>query len=146
MKRLALLFFPFFLTGNPDWLTDYHEARVQAIEKKELILLNFSGSDWCSPCIQLKSRLFESAEFKDFSTSSLVLLNADFPRLKKNKPAREKILQNEMLAEKYDPQGKFPYTILLDPNGKVLMSWDGVPDITPAAFVEQIKEVTNAHH
>ena len=74
-----------------------------------------------------------------------MLVNADFPRLKKNKLAKELQKQNEKLAEKYNNKGTFPLTLLLDENGKVLQSWDSYPKTTPEQFVAQLKIVTDGH-
>jgi hypothetical protein len=35
-------------------------------------------------------------------------------------------------------EGKFPYTLLIDENGKVLKVWDGFPGVSPEVFVSQI--------
>ena len=52
--------------------------------------------------------------------------------------------QNESLADKYNPEGKFPLTLLIDEHGKVLKSWDGFPDETPDQFVSQIDDQVNS--
>ena len=52
--------------------------------------------------------------------TSLVMVNADFPRNKKNLLDAETRKQNDALADKYNPEGKFPFTLLLDADGKVL--------------------------
>jgi hypothetical protein len=57
---------------------------------------------------------------------------------------QEQVKDNEALAEKYNSEGKFPYTVLLDPNGKVLKQWEGFPNETPEQFVDEIKSVENA--
>jgi hypothetical protein len=48
---------------------------------------------------------------------------------------------NEALADKYNTEGKFPFTLLVDENGKILKSWDGFPGVTPDEFVAQIKSL-----
>lgn len=144
MKILIAFLFPALLLITNGWLNDFNEAKHQAFEKKELILLNFSGSDWCSPCIQLKKNFFESDVFKEYAATSLILVNADFPRLKKNRPSKSQVTENENLAEIYNAEGKFPLTLLLDANGKVLRIWDGLPDLTPAQFVGEVKAYTDA--
>ena len=93
-------------------------------------MLNFSGSDWCVPCINLRREIFESTSFKEFADNNLVLLNADFPRLKKNQLSKDQQKKNDQLADKYNPQGHFPYTLLLDAEGKVINAWDGLPKAT----------------
>ena len=144
MKLIPVLLISAFLLGHAPWLTDFNQAKTEAYQKHKMILLNFSGSDWCSPCIQLKKKIFDTDTFIQFADSSLVLVNADFPRKKKNKPSPEQSASNDALAEKYNSSGKFPYTLLLDASGRVVKEWDGYPDISPAEFVQQIQDVVNA--
>ena len=73
--------------------------------------------------------------------STLVMYNADFPRNKKNALPKELKKQNESLADKYNPEGKFPFTLLLDTNGRILKSWDGYPDQTPDQFTQLVKQL-----
>ncbi|WP_321330650.1 thioredoxin family protein [uncultured Bacteroides sp.] len=101
------------------------EAMVQAKKDNKLILLKFSGSDWCGPCIQLQKTIIDNPAFTSFANEKLVLLLADFPRQKKNQLTKEKQEQNDKLAEKYNPEGEFPYMVLLDADGKVLYKWSG---------------------
>lgn len=144
MKLFLLLFISAFFTTAQVWKTDFNEAKAEALKTNKIILLNFSGSDWCSPCIQFKSKIFESQIFNTYANDRLVLVNADFPRKKKNKLTVQQKKMNEALAEKYNPEGKFPYTVLLSPTGKIIKQWDGLPDLSPAAFTEQIKVAVNA--
>jgi thiol-disulfide isomerase/thioredoxin len=60
-------------------------AKKTAAENKELILLNFSGSDWCIPCIKLHKNIIETEDFKKLDSDKVIVyINADFPRNKKN--------------------------------------------------------------
>ena len=74
----------------------------------------------------------------------LVMVNADFPRNKKNQLQRSVQTQNEMLADKYNTEGKFPLTVLLDENGKLIKSWDGLPNETASRFAGEIKAIADA--
>jgi thioredoxin-related protein len=132
-----------FITG---WETDFEKAKQRATSEHRLILLNFSGSDWCGPCISLRRGIFESAPFKEFADNSLVLLNADFPRLKKNQLTKDQQNKNDLLADKYNGQGHFPYTVLLNAGGKVISSWDGLPKETPEEFIAQVKALIDANN
>jgi len=143
MKIYSLILFAFLF--NPvSWKTNLNEAKVEAVKSNKLILLNFSGSDWCLPCIQLKKTIFESETFNNYAESNLVLVNADFPRQNKHKLDPDQKKLNESAAEKFDPEGKFPYTVLMDADGKILKKWDGLPDISPDQFIDQIKQIANA--
>jgi thioredoxin-related protein len=126
------------------WQPDFNKARQEAKANHQLILLNFSGSDWCGPCMMMRKNFFESQVFSEMADSNLVMVNADFPRKKKNQLNKEIADQNDELAEQYNPSGKFPYTILLDENGKVLKAWDGLPEESPEKFTKSIKNIIDA--
>lgn len=144
MKILLLFAILFSATGEPKWQTDFEAAARQAKEEHKLILLNFSGFDWCGPCIRLHGTFFTSTSFTAFASDELVLVNADFPRLKKNRLPDTQQKKNDALAERYNPNGAFPLTLLLNKDGKVLHTWEGVPNTTPEAFTEQLKAMCNA--
>ena len=138
MKTLFLLFISFLTINTPLWLNNLDEAKLEAKVNHKLIVLNFSGSDWCGPCIKMHKQLFESEEFKIYSKENLVLVNADFPRMKKNQPDKKQLAVNSALADKYNKEGIFPLTLLLDASGKIIKRWEGLPKVTPAEFVSQI--------
>jgi thioredoxin-related protein len=131
------------LLTNITWLGDYNQATIEASKSHKLILINFSGSDWCGPCIRERKEILENDVFVNYAADHLVLVRADFPRQKKNQLSKEQVKLNEALADKFNPDGKFPYTILVDEHGKVLKDWDGFPNESPEKFVNQISSVTN---
>lgn len=129
----------------PEWELDFEQAKTEAAQTHKLILVNFSGSDWCGPCIKLKKNVFESDAFQAYAADYLVLVRADFPRLSKNKLTNEQTTRNEALAEHYNRQGKFPFTALLDASGRVLREWDGYPQsLTAESLTSQIQAATSA--
>ncbi len=136
----ASLFFTTSLTPSP-WLSNLDKAEQIAKTERKLILLNFSGSDWCIPCMKLRADIFNSDAFQDFAKDNLVLVNADFPRKKKDKLSNEQQKENDALAAKYNPEGRFPFTILLDSNGNKLKVWDGYYSDGPDNFVDEITAV-----
>lgn len=138
MKVLYILIFHTLFTGGL-WQTNFIDARKTAAEKHELILLNFSGSDWCTPCMRMSREIFENTTFTDYAASNLVLVNADFPMLRKNRLDKKLQQQNDALAEKYNAKGKFPLTLILDSDGKVLKYWEGLLHIPAREFVNEIK-------
>jgi thioredoxin-related protein len=139
--KLLTFFIAIFLTTGVTWSGDFSDAQKQAAQEHKLILINFSGSDWCGPCIRLRKEILESSTFESYASDHLVLVRADFPRQKKDQLSKEQVKLNEALADKYNPDGKFPYTLLVDENGKVLKDWDGFPNETPDQFVSQISTV-----
>jgi thioredoxin-related protein len=139
MKIFPLILLWISLSTIPVWITDFNVAKQEAEKNNKLILLNFSGSDWCLPCIRMKKDVFDKEEFLQYASDNLVLVNADFPRQHKNKIPAEIKHQNEMLAEKYNPSGIFPMTLLLTPDGKEVRRWEGFESISPNQFIEEIK-------
>lgn len=129
--------------GQP-WLTDYNQAKVNAASTHKLILISFSGSDWCGPCIRMKNEIFSKENFEAYADDHLVLVRADFPRAKKNQLSKDQVKMNELLAEKYNKGGKFPLTVLVNSEGKVLKEWDGYPNETPSKFVDEISSIVSA--
>ena len=141
MKLLSILLFSSMMFTVPAWKTDFNAAKTEASEKHELILVNFSGSDWCLPCMKLKKTIFDNENFVSYASEKLILVNADFPRQNKHKLSQEQTKMNEALAEKFNPEGKFPYTVLVNEDGKVIKQWDGLPDGSADKFIDQIKQV-----
>lgn len=140
MIKLTAFFLIFFM-GPIQWEPDFEHAKKTAKEKHELILLNFSGSDWCAPCIMLRKDYLENDTFQQMAETNLIMVNADFPRKKKNTGTPETIKRNEALAEIYNKRGVFPATMLLDADGKVLKVWEGKPTISAEEWTSQIKAI-----
>ncbi len=117
-------------------------AKKQAAESNALIMLNFSGSDWCIPCIKLHKNIIETEDFKKMETEKVIIyINADFPRNKKNQLPLDLKKENALLADQYNSKGIFPYTIVLDSGGKVLKSWEGLPSENALTFSKEIREI-----
>lgn len=141
MKKLLLLLPIAILFAFTTWQSDFTVAKKTAVSENKLILLNFSGSDWCGPCIMFRKEVLNDAIFQQFADSNLVMLNADFPRQKKNQLSKEQQKQNSELADSYNKTGIFPKTLLLSAEGKVLKIWEGKPKENTNEFIQQIKNI-----
>ncbi|MBI4747363.1 MAG: thioredoxin family protein [Acidobacteria bacterium] len=96
------------------WMTNYQTAMAQAKQENKMLLMDFTGSDWCSWCIKLDKEIFSTNEFKSYASKNLVLLKLDFPKSKRL-PVDE-IRQNQLLAQTYQIQG-YPTIIVLNSSG-----------------------------
>jgi thioredoxin-related protein len=144
--RILLATLVFVLcTSFTNWETNFEKAKQQAVQEHKSILLSFSGSDWCGPCIKLHHEIFESAAFTAYAEKNLVLVNADFPRQKKNQLPKPLQQQNEKLADAYNASGSFPLTVLLGADGKIWKSWDGYPKMSIDDFVADIQKAVDAN-
>lgn len=114
-----------------EWNYDLDTAKKKAVAENKNILLVFSGSDWCTRCIQLEKTVWQSEEFKSEAKKNWVLLRADFLQ-KKGVPEPVDVNDPKMiLTEKYNRDGFFPYFVLIDRYGKVI-SKSGFEDLLTA--------------
>lgn len=121
-----------------DWQTDYAKALERAKAENKRVLLDFTGSDWCGPCIQLNRRVFSRPEFAAYAEKNLILVEIDYPQGKRQSP--ELVKQNEKLAKQYGIEEKgYPTVVLLDPSGKIVRELNGYDGETPADMIAWIE-------
>lgn len=144
--RNLLLIAIIFLTtlgvvSAADWQTDYARALETAKAQNKRVLLDFTGSDWCGPCIELKKHVFSRPEFSSYADKNLILVEVDYPQQKKQ--SAELMTQNDKLGKQYgiDKKG-FPTIVLLDPAGKIVREFTGYDDETPAVLIAWIEGKT----
>jgi thioredoxin-related protein len=125
------------VSAKPGWLTSYEQAQKEAQANHKLLLMDFTGSDWCGWCIMLDKEIFSKPEFKEYASKNLVLLELDFPRGKKM-PA-EITAQNERLLMKYGIQG-FPTVVVFNSEGKPLGAL-GYQAGGPQAFIAELEKL-----
>ncbi len=113
---LALVFTS-IVFAHAGWTTDYKAALVQAKAQNKLVLLDFTGSDWCGFCKRLDSEVFTQQSFKDFADKNYILVTVDFPR-QTTLPDDLK-QQNNGLKNQFNVHG-YPTLIVLDAGGKEL--------------------------
>lgn len=138
-KTLLLLAVVVTCMSFINWHNNMDEAKATAKKEHKHILLNFSGSDWCGPCIRLHKEILGSESFQKFADVNLVLVNVDFPRQKKNQLPKEQQKINDALADQYNSKGSFPLTLLLNENGKIIKQWEGLPNGRAEEFAEEVQ-------
>ena len=132
MKQMLLAVaasFVMFTAGAADltWLTSLPDAQAKAKADNKLVLMDFTGSDWCPPCKNLHKTVLESPEFAEYASKNLVLVELDFPRRKAQ--SDELKSANKALAAKYGIEG-YPTIIVLSADGKELyrkVGYGGTP-------------------
>ena len=125
-------------TQPTSWLTDYKQAQQQAKANKKLLLINFTGSDWCGFCIVMDREVFSRPQFKDYANKNLVLMEVDFPRRKAQPPSLK--FQNEQLAQKFGVEG-FPTIVVLNSDGKAVGALGYTPGLKAESFIAQLERL-----
>ncbi|WP_116124674.1 thioredoxin family protein [Lewinella sp. IMCC34183] len=118
---LSLTFLLVSLTATAqEWAPDFATAEAEAAAADKAVVLVFSGSDWCAPCIKLDREIWQDASFQEQAAADFVFYRADFPRKKENQLPAELSASNGKLAEQYNRRGAFPLVVVLTPEGEVL--------------------------
>jgi thioredoxin-related protein len=119
------------------WMTDLPKAQEKAKTEKKLVMLDFTGSDWCGWCIRLNREVFSKPEFAEYAKKNLVLVEVDFP-VKKQLPEQLK-KDNAKLSKKYDIKG-YPTIIVLNSEGQKVGEL-GYQAGGPKPFIEELEKL-----
>ena len=119
------------------WSEDFEKSAAQAKAEKKLLVIDFTGSDWCGWCIKLDKEVFSQPEFEEYAKKNLVLVEADFPQTKEL--AKEVKAQNAKLQAQYKIEG-YPTIIVLDSEGKKVAQL-GYMKGGPKAFIAELEKL-----
>jgi protein disulfide-isomerase len=123
--------------AKPGWSEDYEASLAKAKAEDKMVLLDFTGSDWCGWCIKIDDEIFSKPKFKSYAKDNLVLVELDFPRGKTQTKAIKE--QNQKLMAKYGIEG-FPTIIVLNADGKKVGEL-GYMEGGPDAFVAELEKL-----
>ena len=127
-----------FAHAESAWVSDYKKAQEEAKASNKILLLNFTGSDWCGWCIKFDRDVLSQPQFKEYARNNLVLVELDFPRAKTQSAELRK--QNRQLAQQYEVVG-FPTIIALNSDGQKLWEYDGYFAGGPEAFIAELEKL-----
>lgn len=128
-------------TYAQEWQTDFAKAKQIASSENKPIVLVFQGSDWCAPCIKLDREVWSTESFKKYAEDHYVMLQADFPRKKKNALSEAQTKANAVLAETYNKNGIFPFVVVLNSKGEVLGE-TSYKKTTPENYIKELNAFT----
>ena len=99
------------------WMTDLPAAMQKAAKENKLVLIDFTGSDWCSACVQLRRNVLDNPDFRAYADERFVLMEVDLPQRKSFDPVLR--AKNEAIAARYGVAA-YPTIMVLNPQGGVL--------------------------
>ncbi len=142
MKKLAVSLVAcsiISLAGAADlqWLTDLPKAEAKAKAENKLVMMDFTGSDWCPWCIKLDKEVFSTPEFIKYADKNVVPVQVDFPRSKTQ--SAELKQANQELQKKYKIEG-YPTVVVLDKDGKKVGELGYEPG-GPKPFIEKLDKM-----
>ena len=98
------------------WVNEFEKAKKTAATEGKDLLMDFTGSDWCSWCIKLHKEVFDLDAFKTSAPKNFVLVELDFPQ-DKSKLSKDLQEQNAKLQTQFAIQG-YPSIVLADASGR----------------------------
>ncbi len=95
------------------WTEDFEAARQQAAKEGKFVLLAFSGSDWCGPCMALEKEVLSQRKYMGRLTKKYVPVMMSVPR-DKSTLSKLAASQNDVLKERYGIRA-FPTIVVVNP-------------------------------
>lgn len=98
---------------------DVNAAMPIARSEGRDIMLEFTGKEWCPPCIHLRTKILETPEFEKAAGDKYVLVEVIFPRLPSAVAAIPEAQRNanEKLLAHHRIETGLPTVLLLDAEG-----------------------------
>ena len=120
------------------WFTDVPQALAKAKKENKMVVLDFTGSDWCTWCMKFKKEAIDTQEFATYASQNLVLVEVDFPR--RTAQAAELKKANKALEAQYHVDG-FPTFVFLSKDGKELGRQSGYHPGGPQPFIARLERL-----
>jgi len=115
--------------------TDLPAALNQARSENKMVLLDFTGSDWCGWCKKFDKDVLSTDKFAGYAKSKLVLVTLDFPSHIKQDAALKQA--NQEIKKRFGVNG-FPTFVLLNSAGRELGRQVGYLRGGPEAFIAEL--------
>ena len=146
--RLQHLVFALSLLGvaqaeEPEKFIDFEAAKVAAGESGRDILVEFTGTDWCNFCKDMRSRLFQLEAFREWMAGDLVWMEVDYIRNRgrlQSTPLEFREAQDEM-RRRFDVR-LYPTVYLCDGQGRPYALKEGfLPDASTEEYFFQLAQL-----
>lgn len=121
------------------WISDFEEGKALAAQLDRPLLVNFTGSSWCPPCIAMNRSVFSSDAFKAYAKENLVLVKLDFPSPRSKDPLTPEQMANMKLVQQYKVRG-LPTMVIFDAKNKEIGRTGFTPD-GPDAYIASLKKI-----
>jgi len=124
------------------WSLDFSQALARAKAGNKMVLIDFTGSDWCPWCVKFDKDVLSTGKFATYAESELVLVLADFP----NHTAQNSALKqaNAELKNKFQVSG-FPTLVVLNSSGREIGRQVGYASGGPDAFIAKLERFSEIH-
>ncbi len=126
-----------------EWMTDLEAAGQRAKEEQKLLLVEFTGSDWCKACLLQKKKVLESPEFEDWAEQHCVAVEIDVPNDASRVGGEQQKALNQMLCDEYGVIS-FPTLLIMTPELVEVGGYKGAITTPSKAIAELEKSFITA--
>ena len=124
-----------------DYLTNFDAGKKKAAAEEKPLLVKFTGSDWCPPCMKLDKEVFSKSSFKTSVEKDFIVVVLDFPR--KAKLPADQAAANKKVAKEYGLKS-YPTVMLMDSKGKVFKTLSGYSGADSEAYLKELQMALKA--
>lgn len=119
LMTMAALVAPAFAA---EWTMDLDAAKARAAAEGKVVLISFTGSDWCPMCAMLHRNVLGREEFGRYAADRFVLVEIDVPR----NPtfSEEQLERNHEVCAQFGVRA-MPTVLVISPEGQVLGGFRG---------------------
>ena len=125
---------------DENWGTNLEAALTKAKEGEKMVFVDFTGSDWCPPCMALHDKVLIQEAFLSYAKENMELVVMDFPQRKQQ--SAEQKAYNQSLARKHNVSG-YTTVIVFDGDGKEVHRAVGFSGQDAAGYVASLKKALN---
>ena len=124
-----------------DWLDDLDQGKRLALEKGKDLLINFTGTDWCQSCTELRRDVLDRPAFVP-AGELFVMVELEFPASSDQLPEKKR---DRYLAwrDHYGIRG-FPTVLLADAAGRPYAVTGNI-GVKPEEYVRHLCQLCEAH-
>ncbi len=121
-----------------EWMTDLEEAGKKAAQENKLLLVEFTGSDWCRYCILQKKNVLDKPAFAEWANKHCVAVEIDIPHDASRVGGEAKKEANKQICEDY-AISSFPSLMLMTPERVLIGGYNGA-QTTPQAAIAALEK------
>lgn len=116
------------------WTTNLESALASAKKNKKFVLAQFTGSDWCPPCMMIHDKVFSKSAFTGPVSRKFILVKIDMP--KSDPKLTEK---NRKVMRAYKVTG-VPTVLLFGDDGREFSRFGAAAYPTVDGFIDKLRE------
>ena len=117
------------------WVAELSKTQEDARAGNKIVVLNFTGSDWCVWCTKFDADILSKPEFAPYAATNLVMVVVDFP--KANKQSDQLKTRNAQLRSRFKVE-VFPTFVVFNSDGKEIGRQVGYLPGGPQAFIAKL--------